>query len=464
MPITYDETGLKTQSLEEIIDERMASMTATLPTGFNLDKKSETYKTLASLADRELRIQEAIQAVDESSYRSSAKGTALDRNLEQTGHTRQGASESKVIVYAKGISGYVIPAQDLFASVEQTEAVFLNSESTTLGSLGTKAIDSLTQTGGIATATISGGHSYPLDSFIFVEGADQPGYNKLAQITAVTSTTFEYEVGATLDSPATGSITASEASPINMQSQEKGAISAPSGSLTNITSSSGGLERIENADDATLGRETETDGEARTRADETVSIAGGGFREAILAKLYNVQGVTQANVFRNVSGGVDADGRPDGCVECFVAGGDDEEVRLAVYNSVSDGIIMYGNNSATVFDSEGDPVEVGFSRLTKVRIYVDTSYVVNTDPDQGAVYPGLGDDEVKTAISNIKFEADQNVWPTLIEQAITSVLGVVSITTLKFDIVSPPINTDVISIKPTEYADIDTGDILVTSL
>jgi hypothetical protein len=67
----------------------------------------------------------------------------------------------------------------------------------------TKAIDSLTFSGGIATATISAGHSYQPYQVVEIAGADQPEYNGQFRVLTVTSTTFTYAVTDTPASPAT---------------------------------------------------------------------------------------------------------------------------------------------------------------------------------------------------------------------------------------------------------------------
>lgn len=464
MTITFDSTGLKTQSVAEIITDLEQDYRDELGPSFQVESGTLVGKEIGIYAERELLIQEAIQFLYSSNYRSTSTGVNLDYNLEITGHARQGATNSTVILYVRGTNNQAIAAEALKVTVDETAAVFQNPAAGTIGSLGSKTVASITRSGSTATVTISAGHSYLVNSFVFIEGADQSEYNILTQITNIGGTTFDYTVDSGAVTPATGSITAYEASPIPMESQETGPIIALAGTLRNISGSVPGVIRAENADDATEGVNTETDPEARTRADATVNIAGGGFREAIIAKLLDVTGVTTADVFENVSNIVDSDGRPPGSIECFVAGGTDEDVANGVFNSVSDGVRTFGNVTETITDSQGQDIDISFSRLVEVQMFAGVTLTKNTDPDQGDVYPGTGDDQVKAALALIEFDPGQDVWPEFLKGAITSAVpGIINITLMEFDKTPAPTNTATIVILPTEFANIDSSDVTVTS-
>jgi hypothetical protein len=463
MTITFDSTGLKTQSVAEIISDVEQDYRDEFGPSFQVESGTLAAKEIGIYAERELLLQEAIQFLYSSNYRSTSQGVNLDYNLEITGHARQGASSSTAAVYVRGTSGQAISAEALKVTVDETAAVFLNPSAGTIGTLGSESVTGIVRVGTVATVTISGGHSYPTDSYVFIEGADQAGYNLLTQITNVTGTTFDYTVDSGTVTPATGSITAYEASPIPMESQDTGPIVALAGTLKNISGSVPGVSRAENADDAILGADAETDPEVRARADATVNIAGGGFREAILSKLSNVSGVTAQTIFENTSNIVDTDGRPPGSVECFVSGGTDNDVANAVFNSVSDGVRTYGNTTVPITDTAGQSINISFSRLTQIRIYVDTSFTTNTDINQGPVYPGGGDAQVAAALAAISFDPGQDVWKTTLSNAILTIPGITEITVLKFDTVTPPVNTSTISVTAASFANIDSSDVNVTS-
>lgn len=464
MTITFDSTGLKVQSLAEIKAELEQDYRDEFGDAFQVAEGTITSKEIGIYAEREALLQEAIQFVYSSNYRSTASGVNLDYNLEITGHTRQGATNSTVDLYARGTPSQAIAAEALKVTVTDTGDIFQNPLPATLGSLGSESVTSITHVLGLATVTISGGHSFPSGSFVFITGAEQEGYNLLAEISNVTGTTFDYVVDAGTVSPATGTITAYEATAIPMEAQETGPIIALAGTLVNISGTVAGVDQVENADDADEGLNTETDAEARARAEATVNISGGGFREAIIARLLDVTNVTAVTVFSNVGNVTDSDGRPPGSVECYVSGGTDADVAEGVYNAVSDGVQTYGNVTEIVTDSQGQDLTIKFSRLVSLRIYVDITLTTNTDEDQGPTYPVDGDTQVAAALALIEFDPGQDLWPAYLINAVTSAVpGITNITSLKFDTVTPPVNTSAIAVVPTQYANIDSSDVSVTS-
>lgn len=70
-----------------------------------------------------------------------------------------------------------------------------------------KSVSALTQTGGVATATVTG-HGYLDGDPVLIAGANQAGYNGTVNIKYVDANTFTYEVDSATVSPATGTITA----------------------------------------------------------------------------------------------------------------------------------------------------------------------------------------------------------------------------------------------------------------
>ena len=293
--ITFDDAGLEIDSLAEIKTYIEDKYKEKLGSTFNIAESSEVGKEIGIQAEIFSQLNESVMGTWLSNNRSTSKGVSLDYNLELNGLKRQPASFSTVIIYVRGTSSQAIGAEALKVTVEDTGDVFVNLGAATIGSLGSTAITGITQTAGVATVTMAS-NPYADDSFVFIEGLDQTGYNLLAQITNGTGTTFDYTVDSGTVSPATGTGTAYEGTPVSMTAQVSGPVIAPAGNLKNITGTVPGVVRVENADDAALGADEETDPEVRERADDSVSVSGGGFREAILAKLKNVLGVTSATV------------------------------------------------------------------------------------------------------------------------------------------------------------------------
>lgn len=73
----------------------------------------------------------------------------------------------------------------------------------------TLTVSSLTQTGGIATATTSTAHGLEANDYVVIAGANQSGYNGTVRVLTVpTTVTFTYSVDSSTVSPATGTISA----------------------------------------------------------------------------------------------------------------------------------------------------------------------------------------------------------------------------------------------------------------
>jgi uncharacterized phiE125 gp8 family phage protein len=67
---------------------------------------------------------------------------------------------------------------------------------------------SLTQTAGVATATVTAGHGMTDLQMVTIAGASQAGYNGSFVATVVSATTFTFSVASATVSPATGTVTA----------------------------------------------------------------------------------------------------------------------------------------------------------------------------------------------------------------------------------------------------------------
>lgn len=463
MPLTLDNDGLLIQPLSEIKTEYQQAVINKFGPGHLVNDKSIFGKLIGIFSERESLIQEAIEAVYQSQYISTAGGISLDRAFEITGVVRKNALPSTVnSMYATGTPSTAVTAEQLTISVQATGELFKNIAAFTLGSIGDETATSVVRVGTTVTVTISGGHSYPENSWVFIEGADQDEYNVLTQITNVSGTTFDYEISGTLPaSPATGTIEVKEATNFTAQSVENGEIYALQGSLTVIETPVSGIDRVENANDAVVGNEVETDTEARGRYTDTIAQLGGGTVEAIIARLTNVTGVTSVALLQNQTDEEDANGLPPHSVEAFVVGGADADIYQAMLEAVSAGIKQYGNQSTTVTDSAGNLQPVAFSRLTIVPIYVDITVTTNDDPVQGTVFPVDGEAQIIDNLSSIAFAPSQDVWKTTIDKAILAVDGVVTVVT-KFGTSPAPAGSSTVVITIGQQADIDSGDITGT--
>jgi hypothetical protein len=473
MPFQFDENGLQIRQLSENLAKWEEIATRLFGAGAQVSQETQSNlsKMLAEFADLDTTLEEGIEGIYLSQYRSTAGGVSLDRVGEITGSVRQAGSFSTLFntMYAAGVPATVIGLELLQMSVLQSGDLFINSAEFTLGAIGDTSADSITRAGTTVTVTISATHSYPLNSWVFIEGVDQSEYNVLAQITAITSTTFDYEISGTLPaSPATGTFLVREATPFSARSIEEGAIQALPGSLTVIeVTPESGLNRVENSESAVLGNVDELDPAFRQRQTDELGALGGGTPEAIKAIVLKVPGVTSVTVFQNVTFFTDANGLPGKAVEVLVEGGADQDIFDALTGTatqpgaVSAGIQQHGSVTGTATDSSGSIQPSAFSRLTSVRIYVDIVVTTNSDPLQGPVFPLDGEAQILDNLSSIVFAGGGDVWKATITNAVTSVNGVVTVVPKFGKTVSPSTDTTVVILR-TEKADIATGDITGT--
>lgn len=81
----------------------------------------------------------------------------------------------------------------------------------------TKAINSITRTDSVATATISSGHLFEVGQVVSVSGADQADYNGEVRVVSATTTTFTYALTGTPVTPATGASLAVKVAPLGWE-------------------------------------------------------------------------------------------------------------------------------------------------------------------------------------------------------------------------------------------------------
>lgn len=95
---------------------------------------------------------------------------------------------------------------DSISSASSSDTGIVTVEGHTVGS--DVSVSTLTQSAGTATCTTGSAHGYASDDWVYMEGANEAGYNGIVQITVTGSTTFTYTVDSGTASPATGTITA----------------------------------------------------------------------------------------------------------------------------------------------------------------------------------------------------------------------------------------------------------------
>lgn len=217
-----------------------------------------------------------------------------------------------------------------------------------------------------------------------------------------------------------------------------------------------------------LGRNTETDADFRARRLELLTIGSAGTLESIRAAVRAVDGVEAVFGRDNKTNSTDSNGLPAKSFEIIAQGGEDAEIARAIFETAPAGILSHRDPGAAgrteaVVDSEGNNVDINFTRPTEVPIYI--AITVLTDP---AVFGGgsavAGEQAVKDAI---KAEGDQlnigdDVIALRLESAPLELAGVLDVTAFALDTSPAPSSGSNITIAGDSRATFSTANIAVT--
>lgn len=359
---------------------------------------------------------EQMEQVYFSQYPDTASGVPLDYAVALSGITRNPATFSQGTVALKGDDGTVVPALTQIAQ-KSTGILFQ-----------TVADATITLTNAIKVTvnieTVTEGHWY------FVVANSEPcayqavfgdtkedvvagllalvetnlyafatASNKDHATGSFTLTALTGSVSFTIYSTTAGNVTTSEITwwtPVDIIALDKGAISAPEGTLIEIVNAVAGLDAVYNFTDIDLdsgmGRAIESDSALRLRRLETLKSTGAGTVEAIRSRLLNdVVGVVNAYVFENVTDGT-VGGRPPHSIECVVAGGADQAIAEEIWLVKAGGIKTYGHvGPFTVIDSQGNNQSVYFSRPFERKAWV-FCFITKTNEE---LFPTGGDVQIQ---------------------------------------------------------------------
>jgi uncharacterized phage protein gp47/JayE len=252
----------------------------------------------------------------------------------------------------------------------------------------------------------------------------------------------------------------------NFTAIEYGPIPALAGTITEIVTPISGWDTVDNTDAGVVGRYEETDAELRQRRIAFISIIGAATVEAIGGRiLQEIDGVTAVSIYTNREDTTDIYGRPPHSVEAVVLGGDDDDIRAKLWETVAAGIQTYGNESGTITDSNGDTQDVYFSRPVTEYVWI----IVTVDSYYNEeIFPVDGSDAIKEALveygSTFGMGKDLIIdrWQVPIYTEVPGIGGM----TIQHAVTSTPLGTPSygtsnIAIGPTSIAEMDTDRITV---
>lgn len=484
-------TGFSRKRLADIKIEIEERLKDELGDSINLVAPSIFATLVGILAEREASIWELAESVYNSQYPDTATGNSLDNAVAFTGLIRRSATKSIVQdLHLFGTVGTTVPAGTQVSVSGNESAIFETDNSVTLvagvDEVQTISFVGIPASGGFkltyedettavidwndAAADVQSALRALSDlSEVEVTGSFAAGFTitfsgadgKINQpLLVVTDNTLQTSAPAAVTANVVQTIAGVPQGTVDCTAVTAGATQAPARTLTVIESPVSGLNSVLNLEDATVGRNLETDADLRARRLASLQIAGAGTVEAIQSGLANLDGVTAALVFENDTLIPDADGRPSKSFEAVVAGGIVSSIAEQIWKSKPAGISTFGSRSDNITDSQGNTQTINWSRPTNVNIYLEVD--LTTD----ANFPDTGLADAETALLAVGnafgIGSDVVVYPTLIS-ALNNIPGILDVA-IRIGTTISPLNDDNVNIDADEIAVFDSSRTTVTEI
>jgi len=165
---------------------------------------------------------------------------------------------------------------------------------------------------------------------------------------------------------------------ITMYAEEYGSVSAGAATITSPVTIVIGVTSVNNALAASPGVDEETDEELRIRRNKSLENAAYSTVGGLLAKLGEIENVTDAVVYENVTDATDSDGIPGHSIWAIVEGGDVANIAETMTKNKTAGTGMLGAVTGiyneTIMRANGDtfviPHEMKFDRPDETDLYI----------------------------------------------------------------------------------------------
>lgn len=488
---TYGVTdeGFVKKPLEVILSEAEASIRENISATMNLLASGTAGQLNGIYSDRESELWDVMEALYAAQNPDNATGAALDYSLALTGTTRLEAEPSTVTIRLYLEDGTTIPIGSTVAvgesgnQFETTEAATnslgydatftVEAESSETGEIQglSGTIDTIiTPVSGWSAATAissANAETYALSNgqtlTVKIDGgSEQTATFNTGDFVAIGSATAA-EVAAVIDTDITGATSSDEGGFVRIYNESDAtgnSIEVTGGTANTALGFSTTIVKGFNALDASLGRDIETDAEARLRREELLQRGGAATPDSIRSNVRDVDGVTSCKNFENRTMAVDGDGLPAKSYEIVVLGGDTEDIAQVIWDYGPAGIEDYGSSSDVIVDGDGNSQTIYFTRPTELDMYIIIDVTVDS-----ALYPTDGDDQVAAALA--AYGDDLEIGDDVIVLAQSSlaldVAGVTDVTVFKVDEANPPVNTANYTVGSRELAVFDTSRITVNS-
>lgn len=243
--------------------------------------------------------------------------------------------------------------------------------------------------------------------------------------------------------------------PVYITSSTYQSVESPSGQIDSIRSATAGWRGVSNPYYLFPSKGIESDESYRYRG-KLKQQNSSGKHSSILMAIKSVGGVVYENVQQNTSSRATDSGIVNNGVAITVMGGNEDDIALAIFNSVSEGVYTSGNILKMVRDINGFEHEVRFSRPKAVPLEISMSLI--TYPN----FPNNGNSEIRQAI--IKWFNSLNVGDDIhysrLYEPINSVKGF-AVKNLGFGYKGGTLSLEDIIIRHGEIATLSAEDIII---
>lgn len=404
--------GFVPKRLTDVMDSINTRARAAFGEDINVNEDSVMGQVIGVFAAECADLWELGEAVYNGFIPSAAEGKQLDDCANLVGVSRLPASATTVHVEYTGDPGTVI-ALGMTVSMSSTQDQFEVLSSATLDE--SEATEALLTVSTVANSTA---YAVVVNGFSVAYISDSSATQD--EITAGLKAAFDLVTGlapiASCTDNADGTITitllAAELSgdtrlsfsvssnltitkvtkAIESQCTVVGPLYVNIGKVDTIETPTGGLDSVRNRIEGVLGRDEETDEELRVRRLISLANPAAATRDAIVAAVRGVAGVSDVYLIENIETTVDIDGRPGKSFEVIVNGGDSDEIAQAIWDVKPAGIETTNRGSAAAvvaYDDDGNPHDVFFSRPAVTALYVQVDYTLFNEEDfpvSGASY------------------------------------------------------------------------------
>lgn len=158
---------------------------------------------------------------------------------------------------------------------------------------------------------------------------------------------------------------------VNFRAKNIGNVETTTGTITNPVTIVLGVTSINNPSAALeIGQNEETDAELRVRRQKSVAIASTGYLNGLLGSVLNLDGVTDAVLYENVTNSADANGIPAHAIWLIAEGGANTDIANEIYSKKSYGANMRGDVEVDITTASNDIFTAKFDRPEAKDLFI----------------------------------------------------------------------------------------------